>query len=297
MIYRATHITQYSYEGPVAQCVSEARLKPRTFAGQKLHEWHMTVDPEPVRIEQRRDYFGNDVTAYTVMRPHDRFTTTSTSIVEVLPRAESETESGSALPKTAWNEVRDRLIAHPSDDELAAYEFAFDSPFVAAHPALLEYGRATFTPDRPLAEAAHELSHRIHTEFKYQPKSTSIDMPLIQVLKQRQGVCQDFAHIMIGVLRSWGLAARYVSGYLRAGANFQGAQASHAWVAVYIPEYGWLPFDPTNDVIPAEGHVTVAWGRDYADVTPVKGVALGGGRQTVEVEVHVEPQQDESGVN
>ena len=134
-----------------------------------------------------------------------------------------------------------------------------------------------------------DLSERIHSDFKYKPLSTSIDIPLVEVLRNRRGVCQDFAHVMIGALRSHRLAARYVSGYVRTGGEYQGAQASHAWVSVFFPGTGWLDFDPTNDVMPSEGHITLAWGRDYGDVTPVKGITLGGRGQTVEVEVYVKP--------
>ena len=176
-----------------------------------------------------------------------------------------------------------------SPHTLAAYEFVFDSPFVAASPQLAAFGAATFTPGRHLAEAVTELSTRIHKEFSYKPKSTSIDSSLEDVLSRRQGVCQDFAHVMIGVMRSYRLAARYVSGYLRSGAKYLGAEASHAWVSVYLPGYGWLDLDPTNNVLPSDGHVTVAWGRDYGDVTPVKGISLGGGGQVVDVVVRVEP--------
>jgi transglutaminase-like putative cysteine protease len=147
----------------------------------------------------------------------------------------------------------------------------------------------SLTPGRPLAEAAREMATRINKDFKYKPKSTSIHMPLLNVFELRRGVCQDFAHIMIGALRTCRLAARYVSGYLRSGANLQGSEASHAWVSVFIPGYGWLDLDPTNDVIPSAGHVTVAWGRDFGDVTPVKGITLGGGKHSVEVEVTVRP--------
>jgi transglutaminase-like putative cysteine protease len=149
------------------------------------------------------------------------------------------------------------------------------------------FARGTFTPGRPLLEAATELSHRIHDEFKYDSMATSIDMPLADVLRQRRGVCQDYAHVMIGALRSLRLAARYVSGYVRSGPKVLGAQASHAWVSVFVPGTGWISFDPTNDLMPTDGHVTLAWGRDYGDVTPVKGVTLGGGGQAVAVEVYV----------
>ena len=152
-----------------------------------------------------------------------------------------------------------------------------------------EYASETFVPQRPLLESVRDLTHRIHEEFKYSPKATSIDVPLKDVLRKREGVCQDFAHVMIGALRSVRLAARYVSGYVRPGPKVQGAQASHAWVEVFFPGSGWRGFDPTNDLMVSDNHVTLAWGRDYGDVTPVKGITLGGGEQTVEVEVYVRP--------
>ena len=188
-----------------------------------------------------------------------------------------------------WEAIRDQIAQQPDPALLEAYEFVFDSPYVPWAPELADYARPSFAPGRPLVDAVTELSHRIHTEFRYQPQSTSIDMPLLEVLGNRRGVCQDFAHVMIGALRSLRLPARYVSGYLRSGAAYQGADASHAWVSVFLPVTGWLDFDPTNDLRPSDGHVTLGWGRDYGDVTPVKGIALGGGEQIVEVEVRVEP--------
>jgi transglutaminase-like putative cysteine protease len=281
MQYRATHVTRYLYEEPVSQCLSEARLAPRTLAYQSVRGFQLEVEPPPAVFEQHTDYFGNSVATFTVLRPHDRFVTSASSLVEVLPRTEP-------LPEIAWEQVRASLAIHDTPESLEAYEFVFDSPFVAASPELAAYAAPAFTGGRPLADAVIELCHRIHGEFRYQPKSTHIETPLREVLKQRCGVCQDFTHVMIGALRSLHLAARYVSGYLRSGANYQGAEASHAWVAVFIPGYGWLSVDPTNDVIPSEGHVTLAWGRDYGDVTPVKGIALGGGGHTVQVEVRVD---------
>ncbi len=283
MLYRSTHITRYFYEQPVSQCLSEARVTPRTFATQTLHESHLAVEPAPAALQKRKDYFGNDVTAFTVLHQHAELTATATSLVEVTAARNRQ------LPAVAWDEVRDFLVEHPDDASLEAYEFVFDSPYVAAHARLAEFGQRTFAPNRPLADVVLELSRRIHTEFQYRPKSTSIDIPLIEVLEQRQGVCQDFTHVMIGVLRSYGLAARYVSGYLRSRPDLLGAEASHAWVAVFVPEYGWMDIDPTNDVMPSEGHITLGWGRDFGDVSPVKGITLGGGGQTVHVEVRVEP--------
>ena len=228
MLYQATHITNYKYEEPVAQCLSEARLTPRTFPRQRVLETKLEVHPEPAVMERRKDYFGNEVATFSVFRTHDHFSATATSIVEVEPRRET------AFPEISWEQAQIELALHSDDASLTAYEFVFDSPFVASSPELADYARPSFSAGRPLAEAVQELSHRVHKEFLYKPKSTSIEMPLHQVLEQRRGVCQDFAHIMIGALRSLDLSARYVSGYLRSGADVQGAEASHAWVSVFI---------------------------------------------------------------
>ena len=281
--YRATHTTRYLYEQPVSQCLSEMRLMPRGFAHQHLLDFQIDLEPAPDMLDRHRDYFGNEVHALSISRTHERFITTAVSVVEVnQPEAEH-------LPEMSWEEARSVLAEHSDMETLAAYEFTFESPFVPLSPELAAWARTTFTPGRPLAEAVQELSSRVYSEFEYQPKSTSIDMPLSEVFKNRQGVCQDFAHVLIGALRSLRLAARYVSGYLRSGAKYQGAEASHAWISAFLPGYGWLDLDPTNNVIPKQGHITVAIGRDYGDVTPVKGIALGGGTQVVEVEVRVTP--------
>jgi transglutaminase-like putative cysteine protease len=279
--YRATHTTRYVYGQPVSECLSEAHLTPRSTSRQRLIDFHLQIDPVPAMLDRRRDYFGNEVHAIAISQTHQRFVITAVSTVEMrLPEA-------AALPRISWEQTRALLAEHPDEETLAAYEFTFESPFVTVLPELTDWVQPSFQPGRPLVEAVQELSCRVHDEFVYRPKSTTIDMPLAEVFKNRQGVCQDFAHILIGALRPCGLAARYVSGYLRSGAEYQGAEASHAWVSVFVPGYGWLDLDPTNNVIPAQGHVTVAVGRDYGDVTPVKGVALGGAAQTVEVEVKV----------
>jgi transglutaminase-like putative cysteine protease len=281
MLYRTTHMTRYVYEEPVSQSFNELRLTPRTAAHQRVLETKIVLSPEPAELNTRTDYFGNAVTSFAVFQMHDWFTATATSLVEVLPHQPE------LVSNLSWEEARELLATQPDMASLESSEYVYDSPYVTAGSELAEYARPTFAAGRPLLEAVQELSHRIHTEFTYKPKSTSIDTPLLEVLKKRSGVCQDFAHIMIGALRSLHLAARYVSGYLRSGVNYVGAESSHAWVSVFVPETGWLSFDPTNDVTPGEGHVTLAWGRDYGDVTPVKGVALDGGGQNVEVEVRV----------
>lgn len=282
MLYQATHTTRYRYEAPVSQCQSEVRLTPRTLPWQTVLDSEIHTTPEPAWTDRRKDYFGNEVSAFSIVSSHDRFSTVATSVVRVEPRPALES------PVT-WNEARDALAAHATPPVLEAFEYTCDSPFVAAAPELAAYARPSFSDGRPLIEAVQELSRRIHTDFAYTPRATTIDTPLLETLRRRKGVCQDFAHVMIGALRSVGLAARYVSGYLRSGADYQGAEASHAWVSVFVPGAGWLDLDPTNDVIAGVGHLIVAWGRDYGDVTPVKGVALGGGKQVVEVEVRVVP--------
>jgi transglutaminase-like putative cysteine protease len=282
MLYEVTHTTDYSYEAPVSQCLNELRLTPRESAGQSVRRTGITVEPTPAFLHHRKDYFGNDVSVFAVFDRHDKLTATAASLVEVKPAAEVHS-------LISWESARDALQAQTDDACLNASEFVFNSPYVPMFAEMAKFARRTFEPGAPLLEAVKELNHRIHKEFLYDQKSTSIESPLPEVLRKKRGVCQDFAHVMIGALRSLRLSARYVSGYVRSGAKFQGAQASHAWVSVFIPETGWVDFDPTNDLMVSDSHVTLAWGRDYGDVTPVKGVTLGGGGQVVVVEVYVKP--------
>jgi transglutaminase-like putative cysteine protease len=283
MIFHVTHITRYVYETAVSHGFNEVRLTPRDFPGQHVRESTIRVEPQPAFMHRRKDYYGNDVTSFEVLERHERLEAVAESLVEIMP------ESREPMPVISWEEARDRIAAESDPDSIAASEFIYTSPYVPAVPQLADYAKKTFTAQRPLIESVRELTKRIREEFTYLPKSTSIDVPLADVLRDRKGVCQDFAHVMIGALRSMRLAARYVSGYVKPGPKVQGAQASHAWVAVFVPGSGWWGFDPTNDLMVADSHVTVAWGRDYGDVAPVKGITLGGGGQTVEVEVYVKP--------
>lgn len=283
MLYSATHITRHIYQSPVSQSLNELYLTPRSLPGQQLRETDICIKPEPAYLQRRKDYFGNDVITVAIYEPHSRFVIEAKSVVEVSVPADD------AVSPMAWEKARE-LIGSQSDDEfVVASEFIFDSPYVSSAPEFAEFARPTFTPGRPLVEALQELSHRIYSEFRYKPMSTSIDTPLLEVLRKRQGVCQDFAHVMIGALRSLRLPARYTSGYLRSSPGSQGAEASHAWVSAFVPGRGWLSFDPTNDVMPTDQHVVLAWGRDYSDVTPVKGITVGGGCHSIEVEVSVQP--------
>jgi transglutaminase-like putative cysteine protease len=281
MKYEVMHTTRFSYESPVSRCLNEVHLTPRQLPFQQVRQAGIQVDPAPAFLRHRKDYFGNDVSTFAVVDVHHSLTTTAKSLVEVT-RPENEIVSS-----ISWEDARDAIAAIEDDTTLEASEFIYPSPYVPAVADMVTFARTTFTRGRPLLEATSELSHRIHEEFKYDPKATSISTPLADVLRKRRGVCQDYSHVMIGALRSMRLAARYVSGYVRSGPKVQGAQASHAWISVFVPGAGWIAFDPTNDVMPTDAHVTLAWGRDYGDVTPVKGVTLGGGGQAVAVEVYV----------
>ena len=286
MIFEITHTTRYLYQTPVSHCLNEVRLTPRILPLQQVRESSIVVQPKPAFIHHRKDYYGNDVTSFEVFEKHESLETTAESVVEVQAHPQ---EMQSMI---SWEDARDAIAVHATADSIEASEFVYNSPFVPPVPQLHEYARKIFEPKRPLIEAARDLTQRINKDFKYHPKSTSIDVPLADVFRNRRGVCQDFAHVMIGALRSMRLAARYVSGYVRPGPKVQGAQASHAWVSVFFPDVGWISFDPTNNLMVSDSHITLAWGRDYGDVTPVKGVTLGGAGQNVEVEVYVRTTGD-----
>ena len=287
MRYRATHVTRYEYQGPVSQCQSQVRLTPRVLPWQAILESRIETVPPPASVERHKDYFGNEVTTFTILERHDTFITTGTSVVNLEARP---VRPGSNRP---WESVRDELAAHRTTDTIEAFEFVLPSPFVTTEAVLADYARGSFKTGTPVDEAVSDLSRRLHADFRYEAKVTQIDTPLLEVFRGRRGVCQDFSHVMIGMLRSLGLAARYVSGYLRSGDIYTGAEASHAWVSVLVPGTGWMDIDPTNNVRPGTGHLTLAWGRDYGDVVPVNGVALGGGSHAVEVEVRMEPVAEE----
>jgi transglutaminase-like putative cysteine protease len=281
MRYHVTHQTIFTYEEKVSQCLNEVRLTPRSTESQTVYSSDIRVMPLPSFLRHRTDYFGNDVATFGVFEQHDHLIAVAESDVEVQP-----------LPQyveswVPWEDAVERLAAGGDADSMLAEEFIYQSPYVPLLESLSSFAEESFSRGRPLLEAVRDLGHRIHTEFRYDPEATSIDVPLAEVMSKRHGVCQDFAHIMIGALRCKRLAARYVSGYVRSGPRFQGAQASHAWVSVFVPGAGWLSFDPTNDMMPSDTHIALAWGRDYGDVTPMKGVSLGGGGQMVDVKVYV----------
>ena len=287
MLYQVTHTTTYEYSAPVSLCQNLAHLTPRATIEQHCRHTTLLIQPQPAVLSSRMDFFGNKLTFFSVQEPHRKMTVTASHLVEVIPRAIPE---ASLTPP--WETVRDRLRASRDLIELAAYQFVFPSRHVPFSEELAEYARPSFTPGRPLFEAVLDLTARIHQDFLYDPQATTIATPVHEVFNQRRGVCQDFSHLEIACLRSLGLAARYVSGYLRTTPapgkpHLVGADATHAWVSVYCLDAGWLDADPTNNMQPSDKHLTLAWGRDFDDVSPVKGVILGGDQHSINVSVDV----------
>jgi transglutaminase-like putative cysteine protease len=288
MKFLATHITRYWYSGPVSMCHTEVHLQPRPRTNQTILEFGLEVSPTPDSMLTREDYFGNEVTFFSIAEPHRELIITSRCLANI----EAVTPPSLDL-SPPWEQVRDEAEKRDTPVTFEAGQFVFESPNVPVGPQFAEFAAPSFPAGRPLLSGAEDLSRRIFTEFRYDRRATTISTPVDEVLKSRRGVCQDFAHVMIACLRSLKLPARYVSGYVRTGGDFAGEEASHAWVSVWCPVFGWQDFDPTNNVMPRGEHFTVAWGRDYSDVTPVKGVALGGGEQVISVSVDLSPQTAE----
>ena len=285
--YRVVHHTEYRYVQPVALCHNETHLRPRAVAHQRCLSHALVIDPEPDLISEREDFFGNPTASFSLQRSHSHLSVTATSEVEVgLPKRPGQ------VADVPWEEAAE-VLCHDLDlERLEARQFILDSPLCEAAADITQYAAVSLRPGGLLLESVAELSARIHGDFAYVPGFTSVTTPLSVVLEHRRGVCQDFAHLAIACLRAHGLAARYVSGYLETAPppcqdKLIGADASHAWFAVYHPGLGWFDFDPTNNHCPDNRHITVAWGRDYGDVTPLKGVVYGGGQQQATVSVEV----------
>ena len=289
MLYAVSHTTNYLYTEPVSLCHNLVHLRPRPLPRQVCHQSQLIVQPEPRTLQSQMDYFGNPMTLFTIQEPHRKLSITAKHRIEVTP-----SDPLRLLDTPSWEQVRDLMKTARAPAFLEAYQFVFDSHYVQRSTEFIAYAASSFTPGRPLLDAVMHLTHRIHREFRYDAKATSLTTPVREVLLHRHGVCQDFAHLQIGCLRSLGLAARYVSGYLQTKPppgreKLIGSDASHAWLSAFCPGTGWVDFDPTNNMMPAEQHVTVAWGRDYDDISPVKGVILGGGIHTMTVAVDVAP--------
>ena len=288
MTYRIVHKTKYKYKYPVSFGNHVVYLAPRSSAHHRRESHELLITPTPATLTARTDYFGNRVSFFTIQEPHEELAIEARSLVSI--------DGDGVWPalSPAWDEVARKLPGDLSSAGLEAFQFAFESPRIRPSDEFAGYAAASFPAGRPLAEALLDLTGRIFKEFRFDSKATNVRTPPEEVLKERKGVCQDFAHLQIACLRSLHLPARYVSGYLRTypppgKARLVGADASHAWVSVYCPGAGWLDVDPTNNVVPSESHVTLAWGRDYGDISPVRGVILGGRDHKLDVGVDMEP--------
>jgi transglutaminase-like putative cysteine protease len=288
MRYQITHITEYNYERPVNACHNETHLIPRNFSRQDCVSYQVQVNPIALDYRERTDFFGNNVAYFSIQQPHQTLTVTATSEVIV----EAEKAQIDFYQNIGWENVYERLHADTKQENLEARQYLLDSSLIVSTQELADYARPSFAKGQPLLQSVHNLMERIHVDFTYDPHFTTISTPLDEVLQHRRGVCQDFAHLAIGCLRAQGIPARYVSGYVETmpppgESRLIGADASHAWFSVYVHGVGWLDFDPTNNQMPMDRHITLAWGRDYSDVSPMKGVIFGGGKHDINVSVDV----------
>ncbi len=287
MLYQIRHKSRFRYDSDVLVCQNLTHLKARTLDSQTCIGSRLEVSlPPAVRMEYL-DYFGNSSCYFSIQENHRALDVIATNEVLVRPAPAPD-----PAQSESWNIVRDNLRLSLAPEIVDALQFAYDSPYVKTDAELLAFAKPSFPEGRPILEAALDLTGRIFRGFTFDPAATTTATPLHDVLKLRRGVCQDFAHLQIGCLRAVGLASRYVSGYIETTpppgkARLVGADASHAWTSVYCPPYGWVDLDPTNNAIPSGKHITLAWGRDYDDVSPIKGVILGGGYHSISVEVDV----------
>jgi transglutaminase-like putative cysteine protease len=311
--YRITHRTSYRYQSMVSLCHNVAHLIPRTTGRQRCLNTDLQVDPPPKILRRRLDHFGNDTWYFSIESAHQHASVTSLSDVEV-------NDGQRSLPvwSPPWEQVHELLgmtaqqsFANPTNPSSASpnfggptsgdfqtvafateREYLLESPFIPISDQFADYAWRSFTPGRPILDAMSDLTARIFREFTFDPEATTLATPVAVVFRERKGVCQDFAHLILACLRSIGLAARYVSGYLETDPppgreRLVGADASHAWVSIFAGELGWFDFDPTNNLIPGDRHITISWGRDYGDVSPLQGVILGGGAHELDVSVDV----------
>ena len=288
--YRVVHETRYTYQSTVSLSQQYLHMTPRSFSFQETESHLIWLDPPVSDSRDGVDYFGNHTRHVALTQPHDSLLVHAESTVALRPRPGLAQIAGT-LP---WESVRDMMGKEKSAATLEACRYLYTSPHVTMFPELEAYARRSYTPGRPQLDAALDLTERIFDDFEFDSNATEISTPLEQVLRKRRGVCQDFAQLMIGCLRSIGLPARYMSGYILthppAGKpRLVGADASHAWVSVFCPALGWVDFDPTNRCLVQHEHITLGWGRDFSDVTPMRGVVLGGGMQTLAVQVTVMP--------
>lgn len=287
-LYHVLHDTEYFYQYNVSLSQQLLHMTPRSFDYQETLAHQIEVEPKPVDRAERINYFGNLAKTVMIANPHKSLHVRAESRLRLYHRL-SLSQINDSMP---WEQKRDSLEQCLAANAREISQYLYESPHIACSRDLADYASLSFTPGRPLLDAALDLTYRIFHDFKFDGNATTISTPLSEVLRLKRGVCQDFAHLMIGCLRTLGIAARYVSGYILttppAGQpRLIGADASHAWVSVYCAGYGWVDFDPTNHCLVQDEHITVGWGRDFSDVTPMRGVILGGGKQELKVSVTV----------
>jgi transglutaminase-like putative cysteine protease len=300
MLFHVLHDTEYEYGFPVSLSQQLLQLKPRAFQFQECLAHEIRVSPVPSERHNALDYFGNHRQYLAIAEPHEKLLVSAESTIALTARPGVEL-LGNSQP---WEKVRDTLreISRPLNNDpqgLEPIKFLYESPHVTLSAELQNYARPCFASGQSVLAGALELTHKIHSEFAFDAEATDISTPLSELLRIRRGVCQDFAHLMIGCLRSLGLSCRYVSGYILTNPppgmpRLVGADASHAWVSVYCPSIGWVDFDPTNRCMVNLDHITLGWGRDFSDVSPIRGVMMAGGEQSLEVRVTVTPIRQEA---
>lgn len=291
--YHVIHETSYEYDSPVSLSRQQLHLTPRQCPWQRNEAHQIVIEPEPTFVHTGLDHFGNPISLFAIEAPHGRLIVRAESTIEVRPHL----PANGLAESPPWERVRDALGYGAAPILLGANRYQFESPYVRVKHEFSDFASSCFTPNRPLLEAVRALMSHIYNEFEFDPKATTVSTPVLKLLEERKGVCQDFAHLMLACLRSLGLAARYVSGYLLTKPppgkpRLVGADASHAWISVYCPSTDgevWVDFDPTNNLMPDTQHITLAWGRDFGDVSPLRGVILGGDTQEPKVAVTVTP--------
>jgi transglutaminase-like putative cysteine protease len=289
MIYEISHRTSYRYQSTVTQSQHLIHLAPRAVARQTVGRHVLLVEPTPSWRHEFTDYFGNPSAVLGIDDEHHELVLHARTTIEVTPRGEVELLRG-----MAWEDAVRLHTAQGNGLDLEAIQYALPSPATPTSPDIVEYARPSFARGRSVLSAAWDLNSRIFDEFTFDSEATDVSTPVSQVLEERRGVCQDFAHLTLACLRAFRVPARYVSGYLltrppEGMPRLQGADASHAWVSVWSPESGWVDFDPTNRLMPSDEHIAFAYGREYGDISPISGVLLGGGQHAVEVAVDVVP--------
>jgi len=297
MIFKVIHSTIYDYDEGVTFCHNAAILKPKSFLGQSLIDYQLEISPNPSEFSEREDFFGNTITRFSIQDHHKKLKVIATSIID---RDVTKSLSIKDFPKAEKITLKQALKSLKGFDEavLDARQYQLESILLhSVDDAIKAYAEVSFKPDRSVYEATYELMERIFKDFEFNTQFTNVATPISEVMKEKKGVCQDFAHIAIACLRAVKLPARYVSGYIETlpppgKEKLVGTDASHAWFSVFIPGFGWLDFDPTNNQIPKDQHIVVAWGRDYYDVAPLKGVLYTSGASRLKVSVDIRPNKE-----